>query len=94
VRQVKMPRLDKRILPAFSPDVVRRLLSVCGKPRDAAIVLCLLDSGLWASEFVALDVADVEVKTGAVHVRRGKGRVAFLGAKATTCRRRTASTAR
>lgn len=85
MRKVKMPRLDKRILPALSPDDVKRILNVCETPRDAAVVLCLLDTGLRASEFCALDVADVDLKTGAVQVRRGKGgkgRVAFLGAKA------------
>ena len=85
MRKVKMPRLDRRILPAFSPDDVKRLLAVCETPRDTAIVLCLLDTGLRAGEFVALNVADVDLKTGAVQVRRGKGgkgRVAFLGAKA------------
>ncbi|MCC7354537.1 MAG: site-specific integrase, partial [Anaerolineae bacterium] len=38
-----------------------------------------------ASEFLALDVGDLDVKTGAVRVRQGKGRkdrVTFLGAKA------------
>jgi site-specific recombinase XerD len=85
MRKVKMPRLDRRILPAFSPEDVKRLLAVCETPRDAAIVLCLLDTGLRAGEFVALNVADVDLKTGAVQVRRGKGgkgRVVFLGAKA------------
>ena len=85
MRKVKMPRLDRRILPAFSPDDVRRLLAACDNPRDTAIVLCLLDTGLRAAEFTALNVGDVDLRTGAVQVRRGKGgkgRVAFLGAKA------------
>ncbi len=85
MNKVKMPRLPKSILPAFAPEDVRRLLAVCETPRDTAIVLCLLDTGLRAGEFVALNVGDMDVKTGAVQVRRGKGgkgRVAFLGAKA------------
>jgi len=85
MRKVKMPRLDRRILPAFAPEDVKRLLAVCEAPRDTAIVLCLLDTGLRAAEFTALNVGDVDLKTGAVQVRRGKGgkgRVAFLGAKA------------
>ena len=96
MRKVKMPRVDRRVLPAFSPEDVKRLLAAClsacrrpgasdDNPRDTAIVLCLLDTGLRAGEFVALNVADVDLKTGAVQVRRGKGgkgRVAFLGAKA------------
>ncbi len=85
MERVSMPRLDKKILPAFSPDDVRKLLAACHSPRDTAIVLCLLDSGCRASEFVALDVGDVDMRTGAVHVGQGKGRkdrVTFLGAKA------------
>jgi site-specific recombinase XerD len=83
--RVKMPRVDKRILPAFAPEDVKRLLAACDNPRDAAVVLCLLDTGLRAAEFTVLNVGDVDLKTGAVQVRRGKGgkgRVAFLGAKA------------
>jgi site-specific recombinase XerD len=85
MRKVKMPRVDRRVLPAFSPEDVKRLLAACDNPRDTAIVLCLLDTGLRAGEFAALNVADVDLKTGAVQVRRGKGgkgRVVFLGAKA------------
>jgi integrase/recombinase XerD len=51
--------------------------------RDRAILLCLLDTGCRASEFVALDVGDVNMSTGAVIIRKGKGgkfRTAFMGA--------------
>jgi site-specific recombinase XerD len=37
------------------------------------IVLCLLDTGCRASEFVALDIGDVDLDTGCVMVRCGKG---------------------
>jgi site-specific recombinase XerD len=43
--KVAMPRLDKTILPAFTPDEVRRLIDACDSPRDLAVVYCLLDSG-------------------------------------------------
>ena len=82
---VRMPKVEKRIQPAFSPDDVRALLDACRNTRDHAIVLCLLDSGLRASEFVALRAHHVNLKTGAVMVRHGKGakdRVSFLGAQA------------
>jgi integrase/recombinase XerD len=83
--KVAMPRLDKEILPAFAPEDVKRLLDACLTERDKALVLCLLDTGCRASEFVNLNIADVDRKTGTVSVRQGKGRkdrVAFLGAKA------------
>lgn len=85
MQRVAMPRLDKRILPAFSPDDVKRLLDACHTARDTAIVLCLLDTGCRVGEFVRLNVGDVEMKTGAVTIRQGKGnkdRVTFLGTKA------------
>ena len=84
-RAVKMPKLDKRILPAFSEKDVKRLLALCDTSRDKAAILFLLDSGVRASEFVALDVGDVDTKTGAVTVWQGKGRkgrLTFIGAKA------------
>ncbi|MCO6451193.1 MAG: tyrosine-type recombinase/integrase [Caldilineales bacterium] len=85
MRKVQMPRVEKPIKPAFAPEEVRRLLAVCDTERDSAIVLCLLDSGCRAVEFVSLDVQDVDMKTGRVLVRRGKGRkqrVTFFGARA------------
>ncbi len=53
--------------------------------RDRAAMLCLLDSGCRAAEFLALNIGDVNLASGAVTVRKGKGaktRVTFLGAKA------------
>ena len=82
--KVAMPRLDKEILPAFAPEDVKRLLAACLTDRDRALVLCLLDTGCRAAEFVNLNIADVDRKTGTVSVRQGKGRkdrVTFLGAK-------------
>ncbi len=84
MRRVKMPRLDNRILPAFTEADVKALLDACLSGRDKAIVLFLLDTGLRASEFVALNLGDVDMASGAVMVRQGKGgkdRQVYLGAK-------------
>lgn len=62
-----------------------RLVKHAGGRRDRAIVLCLLDTGCRASEFVALSVGDVDTAAGAVMVRRGKGgkdRTVYLGVQA------------
>lgn len=82
--RVAMPRLDQRILPALTVDQLAAILRACACLRDTAVVLCLLDTGLRVSEFVALNVGDVDLRGGVVVVHLGKGRkdrVSFLGAK-------------
>ena len=82
--QFAMPKLPKEILPAFDANDVMRLLNACDDDRDRLIVLFLLDTGVRASEFVALNGSDIDLATGAVMVRRGKGakgRMVYLGAK-------------
>jgi integrase/recombinase XerD len=85
MRKVKMPKKGRHILPAFSPADMRALLGACTNDRDRAMILCLLDSGCRASEFVALNVGDVNLRSGAVFVRGGKGdkdRVTRIGERA------------
>jgi site-specific recombinase XerD len=72
--KVKMPRLEQKILPALTDDETRRILSVCDNDRDRAIVLFLLDSGVRANELCNLNIEDMDMDTGAVSVRQGKGR--------------------
>ena len=55
--------------------------------RDRAIILVLLDTGLRSSELCALNLGDVEIKTGKIIVRHGpaggskggRGRTVYLG---------------
>lgn len=82
--RVKMPRTPKMILPAFTPDDVDKLLQAATTQRDTALLLFLLDTGARAAECAALDLADVDAKTGMVHIRHGKGdksRFVFMGAR-------------
>jgi len=86
MRKVAMPKLERKVLSPFRAEDVKALLKACQGPyalRDRAIVLCLLDTGLRASEFVAMNVGDVD-KAGMVKVM-GKGkkeRFVRLGAQA------------
>ena len=80
---VRMPRLEQKRMEVLSREDVRQVLRVCGT-RDRALVMTLIDSGLRRGEALALDWDDVDLRTGAVHVRRGKGgkaRVTYIGAK-------------
>jgi len=84
MKRLRMPRVDKKILKALERDDVHTLLAHCKSERDKAIVLCLLDTGCRASEFVALRGQDINLKDGSVRVM-GKGkkeRLTYLGVKA------------
>ena len=92
VNKVKAPRVKQDSLDPVSVDAVKALLSECDRKRftgvrDRCILLALLDTGCRASEFVALNMGDLNLGTGALVVREGKGgkvRSVFLGSK---CRR-------
>jgi site-specific recombinase XerD len=83
--KVRMPMLAKKALPAFEVQDVRALLGACQTPRENAIVLVLLDSGVRIAEFTRLKVQDVDIAAGTVRVIQGKGRkdrTTFIGMKA------------
>jgi site-specific recombinase XerD len=85
---VKAPKTPQLVLDPVSLDTVSRMLKACSgdnAERDAAILLTLLDSGLRAAELCALDIGDLDIASGRVVVKHGKGdkgRVVFLGARA------------
>ncbi len=89
MRRVRSPKVPEEPLQPVTPDQIRSLLRVCDRhsqtgARDTAIILALWDSGCRAAEFVALDNSDIDLQSGALLVRSGKGRkprVTFLGAK-------------
>lgn len=89
ITKVKAPKLPDEQLDPVNLDTVRALLKTCDKDflglRDRAILLALLDTGARATELLTLDITDVDLVTGSVVVRRGKGgkgRIVFLGKNA------------
>lgn len=86
MKSVAMPRKPKQVKDALSERQVRALLGAATSARDKAILLLLLDTGLRASELVALSGGDVDLDSGSIHVRLGKGakdRKVYMGSKAT-----------
>lgn len=81
LRNVKIPKQPKEVLPAISPEDIQRLLAVAPDERATALVLFLLDTGLRVGELVRLNGEDVDLGNGTVLVRRsktGRSRIAFL----------------
>lgn len=86
--KVKPPKVAHEPIEPVPVEDIRAMLATCGSDfigaRDHAILLCLLDTGARMREFLALNVADVDMIGGAVIIRKGKGhkpRVVFLGKK-------------
>jgi len=71
--KVDMPRLAVQELPALTGEQVRRIIDACQQARDKALVTVLVDTGLRLSEVCALDWGDIDLETGEVRVRKGKG---------------------
>ena len=84
MRRVRMPRIAKKILPAYTEQDVHRLLAATAdNERNHAIMLVLLDTGLRSAELLNLRGDDID-REGTVHVRQGKGRkdrTVYLGAR-------------
>jgi integrase/recombinase XerD len=90
IAKVHPPKVSLDPLEPVELVTIRQMIATCADKRritdlrDKTILLALLDTGCRASELIALQVGDVNMHTGAVLVRRGKGgkaRTVFLGAK-------------
>ena len=78
VLAVRAPRLDDKAVADLSLDEVQRIAKRCKgttfrDKRDYAMLLLLTETGLRASELLGLDLADVNLLTCTLLVRRGKG---------------------
>jgi integrase/recombinase XerD len=86
IRKVAAPKMKRDPIPGVSIDDVRCMIGVCVgyklARRDKALLKFLLDTGLRAGECLALDIDDIDIASGTVQVKNGKGnkdRVAFFG---------------
>ncbi len=76
---LKPPKIPTKVVHGLTDDQLRALIKACKGPkfrdkRDEAIVRLMVETGMRASETVALTLADVEpLKNGIVVIRRGKG---------------------
>jgi integrase len=78
-----MPKLSKKRLPVLTAEQLQQVVKACNV-RDRALVLFLADSGLRRGEVIKLNWPDVDMSSGLVKVKQGKGRKdcsAVIGAK-------------
>ncbi|MDP1715980.1 MAG: tyrosine-type recombinase/integrase [Anaerolineales bacterium] len=88
VRKVKPPKVTHELIKGVPAEDIKAMLETCGDNftgvRDRALLLCLLDTGARAREFLSLNLDDVDFVSGAVDIRKGKGnksRTVFIGKK-------------
>ena len=77
-KNLKPPKIDKKVIQALSPTEIDRLFKVCsGKSpldvRNKAILSVFLDTGLRISELVNLNLDDVNIDSASLLVKHGKG---------------------
>lgn len=78
-----MPKADRKRLPMLDAEQLQTVIKACENPRDKALVLFMADSGLRREEVCNLNWDDVDMNSGLVRVKRGKGgkaRSAVVGA--------------
>jgi site-specific recombinase XerD len=87
IEKVRPPIVASEPLEPVSAETIRQMLEVCPKKeplgaRDRALLLALLDTGARAAEILAIDLLDIDLVTGSILIRSGKGRkprTVFLG---------------
>jgi len=96
IRKVKAPRVPVEPLEPISFDSVRQMVRACPHntftgDRDAAILLCLLDTGVRANEFLSINLEDINQARGDILIRQGKGhkpRTVYIGKQSKRALRR------
>jgi integrase len=63
-------QMQRRMLRVLSHDEYRQLLTACRNVRERSLVRILCEAGLRRSEAVALQVGDLDLASGLVHIQR------------------------
>jgi site-specific recombinase XerD len=75
---LRTPKIPTKIVQGLTDEQLRALIAACKgggftDRRDHAIVRVMAETGIRASELIALTVDDVDLKRGMVAIHKGKG---------------------
>jgi len=78
MRKVRAPKVRQELLPPVVLEDLRAMLRTCERKtfagdRDRALLMLLLDTEVRRAEMCALNIEDVNLVTGTILIRRGKG---------------------
>ena len=68
-----MPSIRQKRMPVLSTEKVQHLIKTCEYPRDKALVMFMVDTGARLSEILSMLWSDIEISSGVVNIRKGKG---------------------
>jgi len=96
IRKVKAPKAPVEPLELVSFEIVAKMVKACPHntftgDRDAAVLVCLLDTGARASEFLSINLEDINQARGDILIRQGKGlkpRTVYIGKQSKRALRR------
>jgi integrase/recombinase XerD len=67
------PSGNNQHLPHLTDEELNQVLDACDKPREKALILFMVDTGVRRAELLSLNWGDVDIQSGKVHIARGKG---------------------
>lgn len=78
ITAVRAPKLDQKVVEHLSDKAVQAIVTACAGDelrdrRDKALIVLFTETGLRASEMLALTVADISLPDCTLTARRGKG---------------------
>ncbi len=76
--KVKLPNKIIRVKKSLSKDDIHKILAACRNKKQTLIILFYLDTGLRMNEGISVDVSDVDLSNGLVHVKNGKNGERFV----------------
>ncbi len=82
IKKVHSPKVSIKPLPGVSIEHLQRMIQTSNHPRDKAILACLVDSGCRTSEFLSINIEDIDLLDGMVRNWKGKGnkfRIIYIG---------------
>jgi integrase/recombinase XerD len=68
-----MPKVAKKRMLVLDVDSLKRVLEYCN-PRDKALIMVMVDSGLRRQEIINLNWGDLDMGSGLLRVKQGKGK--------------------
>ena len=89
IKKIKSPKIPLEPLEPVDLQDIYKMIITCNKgtfigDRDKAILLSLLDTGARSQEFLDINLTDINMITGKILIRQGKGRkprTVYIGSK-------------